>query len=308
MDTEHLHWFVEVVRRGSFAAVARARDVDPSSVSRAIRALESELGFSLFDRTTRTLAPTEAGAMYFQQIEALIEDLAHAGEQASGHANTPHGNLRVLAPVSFSLLNIVPLLPQFLSAFPGIRVDLQLNDALLDLVENRVDLAIRLGPLRDSSLIARRLAPMRAHVCASPTYLERHGTPTTPTDLARHTCLVLNMPGFGHRWRFRDHAGQVSHVDVDARVTTSNALALEQLALAGEGIVLQAEWIVGPAISSGRLVDLFPHHAVTASLFDNAIWSVRPARRHEPTKVRAFLEFLHHTFETTPPWRADPLA
>lgn len=304
MEIRHLQLFLEVYRRGSFAAVARDHGVDPSSVSRAVAALESELGFSLFDRTTRKLAPTEAGEVYFRRVEPLIDDLQRATELAGGSTRHPRGTLRILAPVSFSQLNVVPLLPDFLEANPGLRLDLQLTDALLDLVEHRIDVAIRLGPLRDSSYLARRLAPMRARICASPQYLEYHGHPQTPGDLEGHACLLLDMPGFGNRWLLRDAHGEVSHVDVEGRLKTSNAVVLKQLALAGAGVILQGEWIVGRELREGTLVDLFPDHEATASHFDNAAWTLRPQRAHEPAKVKAFLDFIHAAFAHGPPWAA----
>ncbi|MEM6457469.1 MAG: substrate binding domain-containing protein, partial [Acidobacteriota bacterium] len=217
----------------------------------------------------------------------------------------------VLAPVSFAQLNLVPLLPAFLAAQPDVSIDLQLTDARLDLVEQRVDVAIRLGPLADSSYVARRLAPMRSHVCASPAYLARRGRPATPADLADHPCLLLDMPGFGRRWRFRPRRdgaeADETQVDVGAsRITTSNAIALKQCALAGQGVILQGGWIVGRELAEGTLVDLFPDHEATASHFDNAAWSLRPARTHEPAKVGAFLAFLHQAFADGAPWaRSD---
>ncbi|MEM9378979.1 MAG: LysR family transcriptional regulator [Planctomycetota bacterium] len=296
MEIRHLRLFLDVFRRGSFAAVARDHGVDPSSVSRTIASLEADLGFGLFDRTTRKIAPTEAGEVYYARVAPLIDDLERATELAGGSAKNPRGSLRVLAPVSFSLLNVVPLLPRFLEAYPDIRVHLQLTDALLDLVENRIDVAIRLGPLQDSSYIGQELAPMRPRVCASPAFVARHGAPKAPDDLAALPCLLLDMPGFGSRWLFRDAGGRESYVDVEGRLETSNAVALKQLALSGLGAILQAEWIVGRELADGTLIDLFPDHEVTASYFDNAIWTLRPARAHEPAKVRAFLDFLRSAF------------
>ena len=305
MEIQHLRLFLEVFRRGSFAAVARDHNVDPSSISRTIAALERELGFSLFDRTTRRLAPTEAGEVYFHRVEPLIDDLAQAAELAGGSAKQPRGTLRILAPVSFSQLNIVPLLPEFMAAYPGVRLDLQLTDALLELVENRIDVAVRLGPLDDSSYLCRKLAPMRSRICASPAYLAERGRPARPEDLVEHACLLLDMPGFGNRWLYRslDPKGpEAGHVDVGGRLNTSNAMTLKQLALDGAGVVLQGDWIVGRELLDGRLIDLFPDLEVTASYFDNAAWTLRPARSHEPAKVRVFLDFLHQRFAAGPPW------
>ncbi|MEM8884654.1 MAG: LysR family transcriptional regulator [Planctomycetota bacterium] len=302
MEVAQLRLLLEVARRGSFAEVARDRDLAPSSVSRAVASVEEELGFDLFTRTTRQLSATDAGERYLRRIEPLVEELEQAAEDAAAGTRDPQGVLRVLAPVSFAQLNVVPLLPAFLERYPGLRVDLRLTDALLDLVEERIDLALRLGPLADSTYIGRRLAPMRSHVCASPAYLERHGHPATPEELAQHHCLLLDMPGFGRRWHFRDRDGASSQVDVSGSLTTSNAIALKQCALDGAGVILQGDWIVGRELRDGTLIDLFPDLEATASSFDNAIWVLRPAQTHVPAKVNVFLAYLLDAFARGAPW------
>ena len=302
MELTTLELFLEVVRRGSFAAVARDRGVDPSSVSRAMTQLEAELGVRLLHRTTRRLALTEAGAVYFDRMEPLLEELDGARLRALDLHEQPQGVLRVLAPVSFALLNIVPHLTELAERYPRLHFDLRLSDALLDLVEERIDLAIRLGPLEDSRLVARRLSPMRSVVCASPAYVERQGRPEKPGDLAQHDCLLLDMPGFGHRWRFRGPVEEEAEVPVRGRLRTSNAVALKQCALAGMGIILQARWIVGRELREGTLVDLFPDLEVTGSTFDNSAWMLYPSRTYMPLKLRVFMEFLEEKFRGGPPW------
>ena len=172
MDISILKLFVEVMRQGSFAAVARERNIDPSSVSRAIAGLEAELGIRLFQRTTRKLSPTEAGTTYYERIEPLLEDMQQAVEIAGDMSGQPKGKLRMTASVSFALKCIVPLLPEFNSLYPDLTVDLLMTDRIIDLVANRVDLAVRLGLLEDSTLIAQRLIKTYYVVCASPKYLE----------------------------------------------------------------------------------------------------------------------------------------
>lgn len=305
MNTRALSLFVDVVRRGSFAAAARANRLDPSIVSRTIANLEVEVGVSLFQRTTRRLGMTDAGQAFFDRIEPLVADLAQAIELAAGGAAKPQGRLRVLSPVSFGLLNLVPLLPEWLQKHPGVHVDLRLNDALLDLIEERIDVALRLGPLPASSLLGRKLVSMWARVCASPAYLKAHGKPRTPAALAKHRCLLLDQPGFSaDRWHFRDRNGREDSVDVHGPVRSSNAVALKRLALDGLGIVLQGDWIVGKELQAGTLVDLFPQHEVTASTFDNAVWILQPPRPRVPLMVRAFVDHLLASFAVGPPWGA----
>ncbi|MGE0255357.1 MAG: LysR family transcriptional regulator [Alphaproteobacteria bacterium] len=305
MDTAVLEIFVEAVRRGSFAAVARDRGVDPSSISRAIATLESDLGVRLLQRSTRRLAPTEAGMIYFERVESIVDELARARSLAADAGERPTGRLRVAAPVSFAQLNIVDLLPEFAAAYPELSLDLLLTDATVDLVTERVDVALRMGPLADSSLVAHRLAPLVMRACASPAYLARRGRPAGPAELAGHDCLVLAMPGFGSRWRFRAMDGSVEEVSVTARVTTSNGVALKRFALAGMGVSLQSRWTGGRELRTGELVDLFPDFEATASSFDNAMWVIYPSRAYLPLKVRAFVDFLKDKFRNGPPWDTE---
>lgn len=301
MDLGQLRFFLETARLGGFAAVARQRGVAPSSVSRAVAALEAELGLELFTRTTRRIRLTGGGAAFRDRVEPLVAELDAAAEAAGAERTTATGTLRLLCPVSFGTLNVVPLLPAFLAAHPGLRVELLLDDAPLDLVDARVDVAVRIGPLPDSTHIGRRLCRMRSRVCASPGYLAAHGRPGSVAELAGHRCLLLSMPGFHDRWRFRDAGGAESHVDVSGPVQTSNAAALTRLALAGAGVILQGEWIVGPELARGELVDLFPGLEATASHFDNAAFTLRPDLPHEPLKARLLLEHLHAGFADGPP-------
>ena len=302
MDLSVLQIFVEVFRRGSFAAVADVRGVAPSSISRAIAGLEKELGGKLFQRTTRRLSPTEAGALYYDRVESLVGELEGASQLVREASEQVQGELRILAPVSFALQNLVPLLPELAERHPQLRFDLRLTDALLDLVDERIDVAIRLGPLQDSRLIARRLAPMRSAIAASPAYLERHGRPRKPEDLGAHECLLLDMPGFSQRWRFRDAVGQERAVTVSGRLLTSNAIALKDCALAGLGVILQARWILGRELRQGTLVDLFPDYEVTAATFDNSAFILYPSRSFLPRKVKVFISYLHEKFAAHPPW------
>lgn len=304
MDLATLALFVDVARRGSFAAAARGRGVDPSSASRAVSGLESELGVTLFTRTTRRLSLTDAGEEYFRRVEPLVDELAQAAEAAQTSAAKPQGTLRVLAPVSLGLLNLVPLLPAWQARHPKVRIELMLSDALLELVEERIDVALRLGPLEPSSYTCRKLTAMWPRVCASPGYVKTHGRPKTPADLSKHACLLLDMPGFGNRWLFRDHYGVEAAVDVDGPVRTSNAIALKELALADAGVILQGDWIVGRELLAGTLVDLFPDHEVTAGTFGNAVWLLQPPRPRVPLKVRAFVDYLAEQFRDGPPWAA----
>lgn len=197
MDISALHIFVDVVRRGSFAAVARDRSVDPSSISRPIVALEAELGIRLSQRTTRQLSLTEAGLVYFERVEPLVEEMAQARLAAVDLGARPTGVLRLTAAVSFGQKCIVPLLPAFSASYPELTMELMLTDAVVDIVTERIDLAIRLGPIPDSTFIARELLRTTYSVCASPDYLRRCGPIDTPDDIRGLNCLRFQWLAFG---------------------------------------------------------------------------------------------------------------
>ena len=295
MELSSLQIFAEVVRRGSFAAVARARDVSPSAISRSIAALEAELGLRLFQRTTRRLAPTEAGALYFARIEPLVGELEQARQAAADVREEPSGTLRVTASVAFGQTCLVPLLPELHRRHPGLALELLLTDGNLDLIAERIDVALRLGPRRDSRLIGLRLFDTRYRVCASPDYLARAGAIATPEALRGRPCLLFALPGYRSRWIFRDHAGRQSEVPIEGRFVISSALALRDCALNGLGPALLADWLIDGDIAAGKLVDLFPEHQVTATDFETAAWLLYPSRAYLPLKVRAFIDFLRET-------------
>ncbi len=297
MDISTLRTLVDVMRRGSFAAVARAHDLDPSSISRSIAALEDEIGFKLFQRTTRRLAPTEAGALYFERIQPLVEELDRARLEAVDLASAPAGNLRVTASVSFGQKCLAPLLPALRESYPALSIELILSDSVLDLIEERIDVAIRLGPPADSSLIGTQLMRTRYRVCASPAYLKQHAAMKEPADLADRDCLLFPLRGFRNRWRFRSKDGALLEVPVKGKVVISSALALHRAALDGLGPVLLADWLLDDDIARGALVDLFPQHHVTATDFDTAAWILYPSRGYVPLKLRAFIDFLKRHFQ-----------
>lgn len=284
--------FVEVVRRGSFAAVARDRQLDPSSVSRAITKLEEELGIRLFQRTTRQLSLTEAGNAYFERVEPLVEEMQQAIDIATDISGQPKGTLRVTASVSFGLKCIVPLLLRFSTLYPDLTVELLLTDAVVDLLAERIDLAVRLGLLADSTLIAQQLMRTRYAVCASPEYLKRSGQLEKPSDVEHHSCLLFPLAGFRSRWVFRGKNGDTSEVSVSGRTIISSAIALQQCAIAGMGLALLPYWLIDDDLRSGILVNVFPDHDVTATDFNTAAWLVYPSRAYVPLKVRVFIDFV----------------
>ena len=292
MDLSVLQIFVEVMRHGSFAAVARERNIDPSSVSRTVASLESELGIRLFQRTTRKLSPTEAGMTYFERVEPLIEEMQEAADIAKDISGNPKGTIRVTCSVSFGIKCIVPLLPEFEAKYPELTVDLLLTDSVVDLFTERIDVAIRLGQLTDSTLIIQKLMETRYSVCASPDYLERFGTPKIPQDIEQHNCLLFPLSGFNTRWIFKEKKDNVQEILIQGNTIISNAIALQQCAINAMGLALLADWLIDDNIANGELVKLFPDYQVTATDFDTAAWLLYPSRAYIPLKVRVFVEEL----------------
>ncbi|MEO1522899.1 MAG: LysR family transcriptional regulator [Cyanobacteria bacterium J06633_2] len=298
MDIDALQQFIDVVRQGSFAAVARERNIDPSSVSRAIANLEKELQVRLFQRTTRKLSPTEAGSTYFERVESLVEELQEATAHIAETSGQPKGTLRVTTSVSFGQRCLIPLLPTFQTTYPDLNVDLLLTDAVVDIVTERIDIAIRLGILKDSNLIAQRLMQTFYQVCASPRYLQEHGFPEHPTEIEQHNCLLFPLPGFRTRWIFENGEGERYEVPVKGKTTISNAMALQQCAIAGMGLALLPHWITHTEIQLGHLINVFPDYTITATDFNTAAWLVYPSRTLIPLKVQVFIEWFKR--EVTP--------
>lgn len=292
MDLSVLQIFVEVMKLGSFAAAARDRNIDPSSISRAIAGLEEELGVRLFQRTTRQLSPTEAGIAYFERVEPLVEEMQQAINLVADISGRPKGTLRVTASVSFGLKCIVPLLPNFDKMYPELTVDLLLTDSVVDLFAERIDVAVRLGTLADSTLIAQQLMRTQYFVCASPDYLKRWGQPETPSQVEQHNCLLFPLAGFRSRWIFRDAKGEITETSVNGRTIISSAIGLQQSAIAGMGLALLPDWLINEDLRVGTLINVFPDYEVTATDFNTAAWLVYPSRAYVPLKVRVFIDFL----------------
>jgi DNA-binding transcriptional LysR family regulator len=296
MDAIALKTFVDVARLGSFAYAARELELDPSSVSRTVAALENELGVRLFQRSTRKLSLTEAGHVYLMRVAPLVDELEQAREEAralsKGINNLAQGTLRMTASVSFGIHQIAALLPEFHRLHPHLKVELLLTDTNLNLVNDRIDLAVRLGAQFDGDVVLTKLMRTRYRVCASPLYLSQHGQPSKPSDLSQRRCLLLNLPEFRHEWRFKDAQGKVQSVPIDGDIIISNPLALRRCAIEGLGPVLLTDWLANEAIAEGTLVDLFPHLQVTATSFDTGVWLLYPTRSYLPLKVRVMVDFL----------------
>lgn len=291
MDLGQLRTFVDVHRSGGFAPVAKDRGVSPSSISRAIASLETALEVRLFQRTTRQLSPTEAGDAFYRRVLPLVEELEDACAEATEGTKRPSGRLRVTASVSFGQIRIAPRLKEFRTAFPDIELDLVLSDAQIDLLAERIDLAVRHGPLADSGMAARKLADVHYRLVASPDYLLDASPIEKPPDIADHPCIAFPYDGFRTRWQFRNKA-ETQEIAIAPAVTASNAGAILQCVRDGLGLALLADWTIGRDLDTGRLVELLPNWHAAGGQFENSIWLVFPSRKFIPAKTRAFADFL----------------
>jgi DNA-binding transcriptional LysR family regulator len=302
VDTKDLEIFTQVIRHGSFAAAAREQNVDPSSVSRAVAALEAELGTRLFVRNTRQLALTEAGSVFSERLAPLLEELALARDAAVDATGEVRGRLRVTVSNAFGTQCLSPLLPAFCTSQPGLELDLLLTESPVDLVAERVDVAVRAGNLRDSSLVAVPLRSVRYHVVASPAWIrEQAKPPRDPQDLHSIPCLSFALLGFRDRWSFTPMTGgDIVEVEVRPRLVATNVQLLRDSALAGLGPALLSDWMIADDLRTGELIDLFPAHSVATANSPTTVWAVYPSRSHVPAKVRVFVDFLKAAMQPGP--------
>ncbi len=291
--------FLRVLDLGSITAAAHSLDLSVAVASQRLKRLEKELGVRLLHRTTRRLHPTPEGAALAEQGRVLVEELETLGTGLREAAREVAGTLRVTTSASFGRQYVSPLLPAFLARHPKLRLSIHLSDNVVDLVSEGFDLAIRIGALDDSRLVARRIAPNRRVLCASPDYLRRRGRPRTPEDLAHHDCLLLF--GSGGRqdvWRLGTPTGGEVAVRVQGRFESNFGEVLRDASLAGEGIVIHSLWHVADDLRAGRLEVVLPDYPLATT----AISAVMPQRRLVPPRVRAFTDFLIEQFGDHPPW------
>lgn len=292
MEIETIALFIDVARIGSFADVARRADIDPSLVSRRISSLEKELGFRLFQRTTRTITLTEAGTEYLRRVETHVAAIADARTFGRDLVEQPTGLLRITASSSFGYEVLTPVLPGFRELYPNLHLDLLLTDRRVHLVEEGIDLAIRLGRLHDSQLIARKLMPIEFRLYASPEYLEKQGKVSHPREMEDRECLLY--PGGSYSGKVSLSAPGRKRIDLElsGTVSISNALSMKQCAIYGMAPALLPNWIVSSEVEDRRLIDLFPHYTYRSDDPDPAAWMVYPSRQYLPAKVHQFMEYI----------------
>lgn len=291
--------FVEVARRGGFTPAARHLGLSRAQVSKAVSRLEEHLGARLLNRTTRRVSLTATGRIYLERCEAILEDIAELEDIAASQSTEPAGRLQISAPTSFGVLHLSRAIPAFLESYPAVQVSLSLTDRFVDVVAEGFDLAIRIAELEDSSLVARRIAPSKLIFCAAPGYLQEHGEPRTPQDLAIHRCLVYSNDLKPDLWRLRGPAGLES-VRVNGPVCADNGDVLRSAALSGLGIALLPTFIVGADIRNGGLREVLADYCPPPI----AINAVFPSRKFLSARVRSFVDFLVDYYGKTPAWDA----
>lgn len=282
--------FVNSATRGSLSSAARLEGVTPAVIGRRLDALEARLGVKLLLRTTRKLSLTFEGQSFLEDCQRILNDLANAETAVSLGGMKATGHLRVSAPAGFGRRHVVPLVADFMADNPGVNVSLELSDRLVDLLNEGVDCAVRIGGMADSSLISSKLGEMRRAVVASPAYLARYGTPLLPADLATHNCLSL---GQQRGWSLREtRGGEVGIIKVSGNFECNDGAVLHAWALAGKGLAWRSLWEVGGDLESGRLIAVLGEFAAPPM----GIYAVFPQRRHLPLRVRLFVDQVKKTF------------
>ena len=292
--------FAQVVESGSFAKAAERLGLSTTAASRHVAELETHLQTRLLNRTTRKVSLTESGRAYYERMVQVLADLGEAEQEAQRAAVVPRGVIKLTTAVNFGVRHVAPAIAAFLARYPEVRFDVSLSDRIVDLVEEGLDLGIRIGGPGPQNVVARKLGETRVVPCASPDYIARHGTPQVPEDLARHNCFTYEYVTPRNVWTFRDADGRERPVRVSGNLHSNNGDLLAEAAARGVGIVLEPAFIVGPEVRAGRLVPLLQDFEPQAL----PIYAVYPSRKHLSAKVRLFVDFLVERFSRAQDWSA----
>ena len=290
---QEMQAFVAVVEAGSFVKAAEALQLSKTAVSRLVGELEARLAVRLLHRTTRRLSLTREGEVFHERCRELLATVGEAEAEITAHAGEAVGLLKVNVPVSFGLLHLAPLWPAFMAEHPKVTLDVTLSDRLVDLVDEGYDLAVRIARLPNSSLVSRQLTATRLILCASPEYLQRHGAPTHPSELAQQAVIAYTLLSMGEQWDFVGPQGAVS-VKVAPRLRSNSGDTCSAAALLHQGLVLQPSFLVGAHLQSGALVEVLPQYRS----IELGVYAVYPTRKHLMPKVRVLIDFLVEAFRT----------
>ena len=294
-ELARIRTFLKVVQSGSFSAAARHQS-SVSSVARQVKALEDDLGTRLLNRNTRRLSLTEAGRLLYERSNALVAEFDSVRSELKSLHEEVKGLLRVSLRVSVGTTVVVPALPRLLARYPGLVVDITLTDERQDLIANNIDVAIWMGALPDSEIIAKRLSPTRRLLCGSRRYFDEHGVPEEPEDLRGHRCLLYTAPSYGNRWGFSKGDTYVE-VEVGGPVRADNGLVLLSCALADLGLFVAQGWMVRSHLREGVLIRVLEDYAVNPFPGHGELYAVYASSRGLSLKVRAFVDFLAELFQ-----------
>ena len=296
-DINDMLIFAQVVKEKSFTAAATRLNVSKSRISKSVSRLEGMLGVRLLQRSTRRLSLTEVGEAYFEHCDRILEELILAEDTINRLHLEPRGTLKISSSVAFGTLHVAPALPGFMALYPDLSVDLTISDRFVDLVDEGYDLALRIAAEPGLSLVARKLAPIRRKICASPSYLASRGTPTEPSELKHHNCLDYSYMSTGGHWRLCGPNGDIT-VPVSGTLRMNDDEALSQAVLGGVGLALRPTFIVGKELQAGKLVEVLPGYVP----IERFLYAVHLPNRHLPLKTRVFLDYLLARFGPDPYW------
>ncbi|MBK0399325.1 LysR family transcriptional regulator [Limibaculum sp. M0105] len=297
---EDMRCFVQVADQGSVTRAAEALGIAPSAVSRRLKDLELRLGVQLMARTTRRMSLTEAGQIFCERARRILADVDEAESEVSDTSRMLAGQLRIAAPLTFGVAHLTPIITEFVSMHPELAVDVDMSDRIVDLVGEGFDLAVRIGSLRDSTLVARKICDVRVAVAAAPSFLDKHGRPTRPEDMRDWPALAYVGSERPDIWRFRRPDGGEGSVQLPVRMRANNGTVLLSAAAAGLGVVIQPSFILCEAVRSGQLETVLTDHAWP----EIAIFAVYPQTRHLSAKARTFIDFLRARIGSRPSWEA----
>jgi DNA-binding transcriptional LysR family regulator len=294
MDTlDGIRTVIAAVETGSFTAAGERQGISKALVSKYVGEVESRLGVRLFNRSTRRLSLTEEGQRYYDQAVPLLEEFSVMVDNVTGAQSAPRGLLRVSVPQTFGEMSLSPLIPKFLETYPDLCLDLQLSDRMIDMLEEGIDVVIRIGGVDDSSLIARQIKTLPLTLCASPEYLAQYGEPTKPEDITQHTCIIDSNFRIGKHWPIVDPEGQTTSIEVSSNIAVNSPRAVKEIAIAGGGIGMIPHFIIESELQKGVLKEILPGY----STLEFGLFAIYPHRRYLSKKVRCFIDFLMDEFK-----------
>jgi len=298
LKTEEMQAFIQIVNSGTITAAAGQLQLAKSAVSRRLSELEEQLGVELFHRTTRKLSLTDSGRVFYERCVQILDDLTEAEHSVSESHREIRGKIKIAVPLTFGVMHLGPAIIDFQRQHPDISFDIDFNDREVDLIQEGFDVGIRIADLKDSSLIARKLAEISLQVCASPAYLLEHGEPQTPEDLQEHACITYSYLEHPDLWSFHDKAGKQVSVKVNNSMSANNGLFMLDAATAGLGVIRHPAFIAYEEIAAGKLVPVLQEYAAESV---NA-YAIYPPTRHLSQRVRQFVDFLAERFSGKPYW------